>query len=128
MKLRAMKQAELSRKNAEDTRGRPCTRGNPGRPPGSRNKASLAVDLLLDGEAEALTRKAIEMALEGDTVAMRLCLDRIAPPRKDRPTPFSLPDIAEASDIVQATRALIEAVAVGELTPMEASDMAKLVD
>jgi hypothetical protein len=38
----------------------------------------------LDGEAEALTRKAIERALEGDTTALRLCLDRLLPPRKDR--------------------------------------------
>ena len=51
-------------------------KGNPGRRPGSRNKATVAVEALLDGEAEKLTRKAIEMALAGDTVAMRLCLDR----------------------------------------------------
>ena len=59
--------------------------GNPnGRPPGSRNKTTLAVDALLDGEAETLTRKAIELAKTGDVTALRLCLDRIAPVRKDR--------------------------------------------
>ena len=51
-------------------------KGNPGRRPGSRNKATVSVEALLDGDAEKLTRKAIEMALAGDTVAMRLCLDR----------------------------------------------------
>src|SRR5215211_4292561 len=63
----------------------PGQSGNPsGRPPGSRNKTTLAVDALLDGEAETLTRKAIELAKAGDLVALRLCLDRICPPRKGR--------------------------------------------
>lgn len=55
--------------------------GNPsGRPRGARNKTTRAVEALLDGEAEALTRKAIERALEGDTTALCLCLDRLLPP------------------------------------------------
>ena len=57
------------------------TTGNAGRPKGARNKATQAVLALLEGEGEALTRKAIEMALAGDGAALRLCLDRIAPPR-----------------------------------------------
>src|SRR3974390_695778 len=32
-----------------------------GRPPGLRNRATEAAELLLDGEAEALTRKAVEL-------------------------------------------------------------------
>jgi hypothetical protein len=60
--------------------------GNPsGRPPGARHKATVAAEALLDGEAEGLTRKALEMALDGDTVALRLCLERILPPRRERP-------------------------------------------
>ena len=59
-------------------------KGNPGRPAGARHKYVLAIQDLLDGEAEALGRKAIELALAGDTVALRLCLERIAPPRKER--------------------------------------------
>ena len=55
-------------------------KGNPGRPAGSRHKYVLAIQSLLDGEAEALGRKAIELALAGDTVVLRLCLERIAPP------------------------------------------------
>ena len=57
--------------------------GNPaGRPPGSRNRATIAAEALLEGEAQALTRKAIELALAGDTTALRLCLERIVPQRK----------------------------------------------
>src|SRR5438874_12919139 len=72
-------------------RGRPVQRGtsgNPaGRPAGSRNRTTLAVQALLDGEAEALTRKAIELASNGDLNALRLCLDRVIPIRRDQPLP-----------------------------------------
>ncbi len=116
------------RKNEKTTRGKPFQQGNPGRPKGSRNKAVLALEVLLDGEAEALTRKAVEMAMGGDTTAMRLVMDRIMPPRKDRPVMFTLPKLETAGDAVKATAALVEAVAVGDITPGEASDLSKLVD
>ena len=103
--------------------------GNPkGRPAGSRNKVSLAVDALLDGDAEAITQTAIKLAKGGDTVALRLCLDRIAPPRKDRPVPFALPKLETAADAVSATAALVSAVAEGELTPSEAGELSKLIE
>src|SRR5215204_7316148 len=84
----------------------PGQSGNPaGRPPGSRNKTTLAVDALLDGEAEALTRKAIELAKAGDMVALRLCLDRVCPPRKDRPVSFAMPELSTAE---REARAMVE--------------------
>src|SRR5262245_61104396 len=78
-------------------RGRPFKpgkSGNPlGRPKGARNKTTLAVEALLDEEGAALTRKAVEKALEGDITALRFCLDRVLPPRRDRPVAFDLPKI-----------------------------------
>jgi len=60
-------------------RGRPFAKGksgNPaGKPKGARHRVTLATEALLDGEAEALTRKAVEMALAGDGAALRLCLE-----------------------------------------------------
>ena len=88
----------------------------------------MAVDALLDGEAEKLTRKAVDLALSGDTVALRLCLDRIAPVRKDRPVAFALPALTTTADVVKASAALLEAVASGELTPSEAAELGKLVE
>jgi hypothetical protein len=120
--------APSTRKNAETTRGKPFEPGNSGRPKGSRNKATLALEALLDGEAEALTRKAIEMALDCDTTAMRLVMDRILPPRKDRPLLFALPKLETPADAVKASAALVEAVASGDLTPSEADDLSRLVD
>ena len=64
-------------------RGRPWAKGESGNPrgkrQGARHRTTLAAEALLDGEAKALTRKAIELALAGETVALRLCLDRILP-------------------------------------------------
>lgn len=103
--------------------------GNPsGRPKGSRSRAALALEAILDGEAEAITRKVIELALEGDGPALRMCMDRISPPRKDRHVPFALPPLETAADAVKASAALVAAVAEGELTPSEASDLGKLVE
>lgn len=75
-----------------------------------------------------LTRKAIEKALEGDTTALRLCLDRIAPPRKDRTIAFPLPDVVNPADILRATGVLLNGVATGQLTPSEGAELSKLLD
>jgi hypothetical protein len=112
-----------------DTKFKPGQSGNPaGRPRGSRHKVTLAIEAMLDGEAEALTRKALDLALAGDMTALRLCLDRIAPPRKDRPIAFALPALAQAADAAKASAAIVEAVAVGELTPSEAGDLSRVID
>jgi Family of unknown function (DUF5681) len=111
------------------TRFAPGQSGNPaGKPKGTRHRVTLAVEALLEGEADKLTRKAVELALEGDTTALRLCLERIAPPRKDRVVAFALPDLATAEDGVRAMAALVGAVAAGELTPSEASELSRLVE
>jgi hypothetical protein len=107
----------------------PGQSGNPaGRPKGSRNKATLAVEVLLDGEAEAITRKAIELAKNGDLAAIRLCLDRIAPSRKNRPVLFALPALGKAEDASASLAAIVAAVANAELTPTEAGELSKVVD
>jgi hypothetical protein len=83
---------------------------------------------LLDGEAESLTRKAIELAKAGDLVALRLCLDRIAPVRKDRPVAFSLPPLRSVADAAKSMATIVAEVAAGDLTPADASSLATLVD
>ncbi|PWC53612.1 DUF5681 domain-containing protein [Azospirillum sp. TSO22-1] len=110
-----------------DRRGR-FAPGNPGRRPGSRNKATLAAEQLLDGEADALTRKAIELAKAGDVQALRLCLERLLPARKDRPVRFTLPPLSTAADAAKAVSAIVEAVAGGDLTPGEAAELGKLIE
>lgn len=116
------------RKNATKTRGKPFEPGNPGRPKGARHKATIAAEALLDGEADALTRKAIDMAKAGDTVALRLCLERLVPPRKDRPILVELPAIVDAKDHPVVIASIFAAVADGEITPSEAQALAAVLE
>jgi hypothetical protein len=116
---------------AHKARGRPFERGRSGnasgRPKGHRNKATMAMEELLDGEAEALTRKLVEKALEGDIAALRLCLDRLLPPRRDRPVVFELPQIESAKDALAASSAILAVCAAGKLSPSEAAELMGLV-
>jgi hypothetical protein len=103
--------------------------GNPsGKPKGCRNATTILFDELLKDNARELVEKAIEMAKDGDGPALRLCIERLAPARKDRPVWFDLPEMKEAKDAVNASAAIVAAVANGDLTPMEASELGKLVD
>jgi hypothetical protein len=103
--------------------------GNPaGRPRGARNQATLLIQNLLADDAEAIGRKAIEMAKAGDLAAIRLCMDRLAPARKDEPVAFELPPIEKAADSVAATASIVAAVAAGELTPSQAAELCKVID
>jgi hypothetical protein len=103
--------------------------GNPaGRPRGSRNRARLLMESLFADDAEAIGRKAIAMAKQGEMAAIRLCMDRLAPPRKGEPVAFELPPLDKPADSVAAAAEIVAAVAAGELTPSEAADLAKVVD
>ena len=113
--------------NGRNTDGK-FTDGNGGRPKGSRNKATIAIDSLLEGQAEALTQTAISKALDGDSIALRLCMDRIAPPMKDKPVVFPLPRMHGAVDASEAAGSVLRAVSDGELTPIEATRVMGLID
>ena len=111
------------------TRFEKGTSGNPnGRPKGSRNRSTLAAETLLDGEAEALTRKAIELALNGDLSAIRLCLERLIPARRSRVIQFDLPETSTVEDVVVAYDAVITAMADGEISPDEAATVAGVLE
>lgn len=104
-------------KNGRNTAGQ-FTADNSGRPKGSRNKVTIAIESLLHGQAEALTKTAVTKALEGDSVALRLCMERIAPAPKDQPVSFSLPKMHNALDASEAAGGVLTAVSEGELTQL----------
>jgi hypothetical protein len=81
-------------------RGRPFAKGNPGRKPGSKNKATLLAASLTREQGEELLRKAYEMAMEGNVAIMKFLLDRILP--KERPIQIELPHLDFANDSVDA--------------------------
>lgn len=122
----------MDRNNGSDTGNRNAdgtfAQGNSGRPPGARHKITRAVEELLEGEAGKISRKAVELALEGDTTALRLCLERIAPPRKDAPVSFAMPSINNASEAADAAASVLSAVTEGEITPLEGAAVMGLVE
>ena len=122
----------FSPKPPRPMRGRPFAKGRSGhpmgRPAGARNKKTLAAAVLLEGEAEALTRRAVDLAFAGDPMALRLCIERILPPCRERTVKFVLPPIESAADIAPAMKAVTSALAGGMITPGEAATIAAVVD
>ena len=114
-------------KNGRNTAGQ-FAAGNTGRPKGSRNKATVAIESLLQGQAEALTQTAVSKALEGDSLALRLCMERIAPAPRDNTVQFSLPPMKNANYASEAAGSVLRAVSDGELTPIEATRVMGLID
>jgi hypothetical protein len=112
--------------------GKPFLPGNrlgKGRPVGSRNTATLTLQALLDGEGEAITRKVISLAKAGNETALRLCLERLMAPRKQRPVQLKLPkDISTAEGLAQAQAAVLSSAAQGEITIGDALQLAGLLE
>jgi hypothetical protein len=105
--------------------------GNPkGRPKGSGRFPSGArvAAALLDGEAERITRTAIDAALAGDAVAARFCLGRVLGSRRGQPVELALPKIAAPRDLSGAVAAITAALADGRLTPDEAQACSRMLD
>lgn len=99
-----------------------------GRPAGARNKATIAIESLLEGQAAAIGQKAVELALEGDSMALKLCMERIAPLRRGRPVRFELPVMEDSGDLVKSLGGVLRAVASGDLTPDEGSTVAGIMN
>ena len=106
-------------------RGRPFAKGNGGRKLGSRNRAGLLADALLEGEEEELVRKGIELAKAGDPQMLKFFLDRIL--SKERPVKIDLPPIESRRDLTAGYAAIMQAVGAGEITPSEGSAVAALL-
>ena len=103
--------------------------GNPaGKPRGARNRTTLAAQRLLEGEAKRLTRKAIELALAGDSTALRLCLDRVIPPRRSPVVQISIPALRSTRDAVEASARVVQAAADGEITLADAEALGRLLE
>ena len=112
-----------------DARGRWCkgTSGNPdGRPLGSRHRATLAAEALVQERAAELVNAAISSALGGNATLLRALLDRILP-RREAVIALDLPHVQTAADAVAGLSALLAAVANGELSASEAAGLGSLL-
>jgi hypothetical protein len=112
-------------------RGRPWPKGQSGNPAGRkkgcRNWATRMAAIYLDGEAEALLRRTVELAHAGSGFHMKLALDRTLPPLRERPAPIALPPIASAADLAPAMDAVLAAVSRGEITTSQAVELSMVV-
>ena len=107
----------------------PGASGNPaGRPKGARSKAALRLEELLREEIDEIAAKVLELARSGEARILKACLDRLSPVPRGRPLAFALPPLKKVADLPKAAGALLAAVAEGELSPTEASELARLVD
>lgn len=104
--------------------GKPFQLGNPGKPRGTRHRATVAAETLMSGEADAIVRAVIEKAKTGDMTAAKIILDRIAPIRKGAPLEIDLPPAKTPNDLVRACEALIAAMTRGDASPDEAMTIA----
>ena len=122
----------MGRSNSPDsrqiptTRGRPFPNGNPGRPPGSKNRSTLLAAALLEGKAEELVRKAVEVALGGDVAMLKFLLGRSLP--RERLIKLDLPQMNFADDAVEALGHIMRAVSEGRISPSEAAALGTLVN
>ena len=116
-------------KKQKDHLFKPGKSGNPkGRPVGCRNKATILLQQMLDGQSEALMQKAIEESLNGDSQMLRGLIDKLLPNAKDKPLSVTLPDVEGTRDISRLTAAVLKAVGSGILTPVEAIGISRVID
>jgi hypothetical protein len=124
--------AAVSKDSMARKRGRPFAKGvsgNPkGRPPGSRNRSTLLVQAILEHGAEALGKKAVELALEGDKAMLQFCLSRVVPPCRDAAITVDLPALNSPARCREAAGKIIRSAANGEMTPSAAAIMIELID
>ena len=74
--------------------------GNPnGKPKGAVNKTTAIAQSLLEGEAETLVGKVVQLALDGDLTCLRMCLERLVPIRRDTPVRIDIPEIATVAEM-----------------------------
>ena len=108
---------------------KPGTSGNPrGKPAGTRSKATTLLLALMEGDAHKITQAVIDAAKSGDLIAAKIILDRLIPPAKERPISVDLPDTTTPEGVSSAQSAILQAVAIGDLLPGEASTLSAIVE
>ena len=124
-----MTTANTAKNTAKTNRWEKGKSGNPsGRPAGSRNKASLATENMFLDEADRLSRKCIKLAMKGNIQALKLCIERICPVRRDTPIRVQLPRVKTIEDSVKLTTDLLDKVAAGELTPSQGELLSRMIE
>jgi hypothetical protein len=114
-----------------NARGKPFlvrnTQGR-GRPKGSPNKTTAIWQGLVGQYGEAVQRKCLALALQGDPTALRLCMERMVAPVRNPPVHLRLPSVDTQADIAKAMNAVLQAAARGQITPEQAETLSHVVE
>jgi hypothetical protein len=125
---RATRQPHGIEQGEWNMRYQPGQSGNPaGRPRGLRNKRTILAEKLLEDHAGEVTTAAIDLAKAGDPVAVRVCMDRVAPRLRHGPLDFPLPELVTLADVPVAYNAIGQGLACGELDPVQTALLMKIV-
>lgn len=115
----------MADQNKSTTRGKPFTKGqvaNPrGRPVGLPDRRTKYRELI-EARMPELVQKCVDLALQGDMQAMRLCLERVLPPVRPGDELVEL-QLDRSLGLAGQARAVIDAVFGGNLSPTSASTM-----
>jgi hypothetical protein len=87
-----------------------------------------ALDDLVAPDTPRIIHAVAKAAQEGDMRAAEIILRRMWPEPKGRPLCFTLPALITPGDLAGAAGAIVSAVAQGELSPDEGSQIASLLD
>lgn len=119
----------MTSRKAPPTAWKPGQSGNPaGKKPGSRNKATVMVMKLMEDGAKDIAGAVVKAAKDGDMVAARIVIERLAPPLRERPVSIDLPSTETVEGVSNAQQAIIEAVACGDLLPGEGTTLTGIVE
>jgi hypothetical protein len=111
-------------------RGRPWVKGQSGNPagrPSRARQAAVVAEALIARKTVPLTNKALELALAGDRAVLRMCLDRIAPVRREPPVDLGLSPIGDRRDLLAAMKAVADAAASGAITASQSDTLARML-
>jgi uncharacterized protein DUF5681 len=112
-------------------RGRPFQAGNRfgrGRPKGSKNKITKKMQELLEKYSESILQKCMSMALKGDRMAMKLCIERLFPARRDGFVQMPLPRTHTVEQLAASSERVLQAIARGQITPAEGEAISRILE
>jgi hypothetical protein len=114
-----------------ESRGRPFEPGNKvgrGRPKGSRNKAKSEVQEVLDQYTSKMLMTCIGHAAKGNPTALRLCIERMIPTRREAPVRMRVPPIRTAEDVDKAAEQVTQDIGRGKTTAADGEKMMHILE
>lgn len=104
----------MSNEVKRDSKGRwlPGRSPNPkGRPPGNE-----VIRKRLESFSEHLIDKTVELALEGNVQALKICMDRLCPPVKDESKFVQIKGMDEADNLSSKSRLIFQSLSKGDIS------------